>query len=56
MRPVNLVDPDRIKVFKHQEVTQVWLFLGFFRLINVSSKHGLLESLLHNEVLRYLSE
>ena len=33
LRSVDLVDPDRVQVLKHQKITQIWLFLRFFRLI-----------------------
>lgn len=54
--PVNLIDPDRVKVLEHQEITKVWLFLRFTGLVYAIAKHRLLESLLHYIVSRDLSE
>ena len=56
MLPVDLIDPDRVKVLEEQKVAQVWLLFRLLCLVDVAPQHCLLESVLHNEVLRYFLE
>lgn len=48
---VHVVDPDRIKVLKQEEVTHEWLLLQLLRRVHAASNHRFGEGLLHHEVL-----
>lgn len=56
MCSIYFIGPDRVQVLKKQEVAKINLLLSFLCLVDVSSNKSLLEGLLHNEVLRDLSE
>ena len=56
MCSIYFIGPDRVQVLKKQEVAKINLLLSFLCLVDVSSNKSLLKGLLHNEVLRDLSE